>query len=516
MQAAIDSGGSRVDNARRREQEILQRLRANPLSIRDYCALADVEIQLGDQPRALLAITEAARLCPTDPALAIRAAELHNMRANWRRAIVEYERAVRLGARDAPLIAALLLSQLGGRAMSGARRSAERLRREFPDHAVAWLAIGALCKATGDLEGASRSYRRAVQLNESLSAGWFGLVELSSPDEQAAYQDRLTDLLARAREPLDRSNLEFALARVAADSGDHARAFDAYRRANTAAAAHLDLLGLWYNPEQAEEEVQALARAHLRQSPNAFAPAPAPVTPIFIVGMPRSGSTLIEQMLSNHPHIAGGGELVALSELFDQYALAQQSANGALDDAAHGALLASLREQYIERLLEAGARERFVTDKFPGNFRLLGFARQLFPQAPVLHSRRDPMATCWSIFSTNLTLHSPYHTSLRHIGHFYEQYDWLMAHWRRTMPFLDIDYARLIDDPQRTVREMLSYCGLDFDERCLKPEQNDQPVTTASAVQVRRPLYRSALNQWRNYEVWLQPLRDALSSHESS
>jgi cytochrome c-type biogenesis protein CcmH/NrfG len=504
--ARADSHHPGVETLKLREQAVLLRLRANPLSIADYRVLAEIEIQLGDQPRALLAINEAARLSPGDPALAIRAADLHNMRADWHSAALEYERALRLGLRNARLVTALLLAQLAGRAMPAARRSEERLLREFPDHAVSWLGIGAFRKATGDLPGASRAYSRAVELDESLGAAWFGLIELATPEECEAYRHRIKHVLTVASSPYERSNLAFALARIAASARDFAAAFDTYVCANKEAAAHLETLGLTYRPASIQAEIAALANA--QQYPRPAQPLePVRITPIFIVGMPRSGSTLIEQMVSNHPCVGSSGETTGLSEVYEKYS-GTEHCNA---DEEH-ALLTQLREQYVDRLREQDQPHRFVTDKFPGNFRLLGFAKRLFPEAPILHCRRDPMATCWSIYTTNLTLHAPYHTSLRHIGHFYTQYVRLMAHWRESLPLLDVDYERLIEDPSVIIQEVLSYCGLEYSEHCLHPQDNPHPVTTASAAQVRQPLYRSALQEWRYYEPWLQPLQTALSA----
>jgi tetratricopeptide (TPR) repeat protein len=478
-----------MDELKRRESEVLARLRAHPTRIADYCALADIEIQLGDQPRALLAIQEAARLSPTDPALAVRAAELHNMRADWRRAGLEYERSLRLGLRDARVLAALLLAQLSDRSVSAAKRSAARLLNEFPQAPAAWLAVAALRKATGDLSGALDAYRRTVALDDLQGAAWFGLIELLSPAQRLEHRGHLEALAFREVAPHERCNLHFALARIADGERDFERAFAAYCRANAAAAAHLQAQGLTYRAD-------LLKPPPMQAAPQSF--DAVPTVPIFIVGMPRSGSTLIEQMLSNHPDVGSAGELTALSDAYDDY--------------LGGARLADLRAGYAGRLLQLGCHRRFVTDKFPGNFRLLEFARYLFPEAPIIHCRRHPMAVGWSIFSTNLTLHAPYHTSLRHIGHFYARYEQLMTHWHRSIEFLEVDYERLLDDPASTVGAMLDHCGLERCENCLRPETNDNPVTTASAAQVRRPLYASALTHWRNYEPWLQPLREALES----
>jgi len=416
------------------------------------------------------------------------------MRANWRRAAMEYERALRLGLQDGRVLAALLLAQLSDRALPAAKRSAARLINDFPNAPTTWLAVAALRKATGDLSGAVDAYGRTVMLDELQGAAWFGLVELTPSADRAAFQGRLARLAATATSAYERCNFEFALARIAESQGDFARAFAAYSRANEAAAAHLQSQGLIYRAEPiAPAMPRSASEAVAHQAFDSI-----PVTPIFIVGMPRSGSTLIEQMLSNHPEVDSAGETTALSDAYDGY----------LEGAGPG----ELRQQYIERLLQRGCRKRFVTDKFPGNFRLLGFARTLFPEAPIIHCRREPLAVCWSIFSTNLTLHAPYHTSLRNIGHFYAAYEQLMAHWRRSIDFLDVSYEQLIENPAATVQTLLQHCKLPPDEACLHPETNSNPVTTASAAQVRRPLYLSALGHWRNYEPWLQPLREALQS----
>ena len=155
-----------------------------------------------------------------------------------------------------------------------------------------------------------------------------------------------------------------------------------------------------------------------------------------------------------------------------------------------------------------------VTNKLPGDFEILGFIRMLLPKAVIVHCRREPMATCWSLFTANFGMHSPYYNDLEHLAHYYGQYRRLMAHWSAVLQpaMIEVDYERLIDDPEPAIRALVAGCGLDWDDHCLRPHEADRPVTTASAGQVRRPINRVSLARWRPYAKQLEVLRERLDN----
>lgn len=239
--------------------------------------------------------------------------------------------------------------------------------------------------------------------------------------------------------------------------------------------------------------------------------------PVFIVGMPRSGTTLVEQILASHPDVHGAGELSYLYDIFrqlnhdagdDRDALSvhlQQLSQEQLD---------SLAQQYLEAVWQQAPRDKKrITDKMPHNFQLVGLIEQLFPCARVIHCVRDPMDTCLSIFATAFNASHPYATDLGALGHYYRHYyEPIMEHWKAvcTLPILDLHYETLIDDQETVTRQLLDFCGLDWYEGCLRFHTTQRAVSTPSKNQVRQPLYRGAIQRWRHYAHQLQPLREAL------
>jgi hypothetical protein len=218
--------------------------------------------------------------------------------------------------------------------------------------------------------------------------------------------------------------------------------------------------------------------------------------------MMRSGTTLLEQMLSSHPQVHGAGELEALPRLA---AAEMASGQGPLDAAA----LERIRSGYLDVLRRLGGGCPMVVDKLPANFRMIGLIRKAMPEARILHMRRNPVAVCWSIYKTmfsNITI--GYAHSLEDTIAYYDLYEAMMAQWRRDYPdgFLDVEYEALTRDTEPTIRAVLEYCGLPFDPACLAPQDNTRAVRTASNRQVRSGIYQGSSGKWRDFEAHLQPL----------
>ena len=229
--------------------------------------------------------------------------------------------------------------------------------------------------------------------------------------------------------------------------------------------------------------------------------------PIFILGMMRSGSTLVEQILASHPEVHGGGELVALGEIARD--ISYPDGVPGFD----GAGLANLAHIYLEKTRSLAAGASHVTDKMPGNFFFAGLIHLMFPGAPIIHTLRDPVDTCLSCFSKLFT-EEQFHTyDLGELGRYYRRYRDLMAHWRNVLPparILDVTYEDVVADLEGQVRRILDYCGLSWDARCLEFHQNRRPVRTASVAQIRQPLYSGAVGRARAYGELLAPLLAAL------
>ncbi len=232
--------------------------------------------------------------------------------------------------------------------------------------------------------------------------------------------------------------------------------------------------------------------------------------PIFILGMPRSGTTLVEQVISSHPLIAGGGEL----EFWLQRGQAWENGGPGNLAKAPTDLLADDYRAVLRRIAPNAAR---VTDKLPHNFMWLGLMHLVFPRARIIHCRRHPVDTCLSIYCTYFLRRMGFASDRGDLVWEYRQYERLMDHWRAVLPadrFLEVDYETLVADRQAATQRLIAFCGLDWDDACMHPESNQRVVTTASVWQARQPVYRSSLERWRNYQPWLGVLSELLPRDE--
>jgi tetratricopeptide (TPR) repeat protein len=235
--------------------------------------------------------------------------------------------------------------------------------------------------------------------------------------------------------------------------------------------------------------------------------------PIFVVGMPRSGTSLVEQIIASHPAMAGLGELPDLPDLADELAALHGGRIAGLA-AATAEEFGAMAKRYLAKLATAPAAALRVVDKMPINFRHVGLIAVMFPGARIIHTRRDAMDTCVSIYRQNFEYRQPYAFDLRHLGGYYNQYERLMAHWAKVVPdrIVEVAYEKLTADLSGEARRLISACGVPWDERVVRFHESGHSVATASWWQVRQPIYRSAVGGWRKFEPWLGPLRESLSA----
>lgn len=303
----------------------------------------------------------------------------------------------------------------------------------------------------------------------------------------------------------DRGLLEFELGDLAAAEGEHARAFDHYAAGNVAAGETFDADDFVRTVDRLTDY---FSRGRLDALDGAGRPDPRPV---LIVGMPRSGTSLVEQILAAHPRVAAMGERRDLFEAVRQLSGGEPGARwpGCLTETPPGAL-ADLADSYLAAM--PGDADR-VTDKMPANFLNLGLVQCLLPAARVVYCRRDPMDTGLSCFAQNFRSGGmAFARRLEHIG-LYQQGCWrLMAHWKAVLdlPMHALDYETLVREPEASVRDLLTFLGLEWHDACLRPHETARPVETASYHQVRQPIYRASVGRWRHYEARLRPLAEAL------
>jgi tetratricopeptide (TPR) repeat protein len=316
-----------------------------------------------------------------------------------------------------------------------------------------------------------------------------------------------------ATSPVDRYHLCFALGKAYEDRREYGKSFELYIRGNA-----LKRAGTNYRPEVMELNTRLQIQVC---TPELFAKhrgaGAAAEDPIFIVGLPRSGSTLIEQILASHPAVEGTQELADIPRIVVDL----RGRDAAPDDPRYPKVLEEmsdldfrrLGEKYLTdtRIYRTAGRPRFI-DKMPNNFRHVGLIHLMLPNARIIDARREPMACCFGNLKQLFAHGQEFTYSIEDIARYYRTYLELMRHWDRVLPgrVLRIQHEDVVDDLEGSVRRLLGFCGLDFDPACLEFHRTERSVRTASSEQVRQPIYREGLEQWRNYEPWLQPLRAAL------
>jgi tetratricopeptide (TPR) repeat protein len=405
-------------------------------------------------------------------------------------------------------LARTLLAEQDLSALSGLQ---PLLDERFADRPFTHLVAAHAAKAAGDADTAGRRYRRALALQPGSGEALYNLVDLGGV-EIDDVEGRHIAALAERFEPgtdaglsaPDRINILFARARLLEQAGDAEAAFDHYRSANELARATLAERGIRHDPDAAERRLEAdLANWQPDRFATPLPPSGIDLTPVFVIGLPRSGTTLVEQILASHPEVRAGGELILGPET--EHVCRRRLELGPADplpspaDPAVRAELERARERYLDGLFERGLDARWVVDKLPANARIAGFLRLLFPDAPIVHCRRDPRALAWSLYTANFAAHEPWYHDLDAMAGELQRHARRMAHWRSVLPppFTEIDYEDLVREPETRIRGLLADCGIPFDPACLRPEALERPVFTASHAQVRRPIHTGAIDRWR-------------------
>lgn len=370
---------------------------------------------------------------------------------------------------------------------------------------------GMACSALGDRSRAASHFEQAIAIDAGFGDAYRNLAELDLDEAQARdLIGRISRQLANdTLAPLHRIDMQFALGKLLDDLGQFEEAFAAFETANQ--LKHVDVR---FNAEAQGRYMDAIIEVFNAEYFEAAAShGESSEQPVFVVGMPRSGTSLVEQIAASHPRVFGAGELTFFPEHIMTLARRLES-DKSFPYCVKGKMeaIAQLAPAYLELLEQRADGAVRVTDKMPYNFLYLGVIAALFPRARVVHCRRDPMATCFSIYTRKLAGSHPYSYDLQELGAAYRAYERLMGHWRTVlpMPLLDLDYEGLIADQEGCTRELIAFLGLDWDAACLDFHRTERAVTTASQWQVRRPLYASAAEHWRHYADHLEPLREVL------
>ncbi|HEX4197569.1 MAG TPA: tetratricopeptide repeat protein [Caulobacteraceae bacterium] len=381
-----------------------------------------------------------------------------------------------------------------------------------PDLADAYNNIANVLKENGQLAEARQAYERAIELDPRQTAYYGNLADaqtFTKGDSRLAAMEALAGVPA-GLSVMAQSRLNFALAKAYDDLGRYDEAFACMSRGNRLKRGQTS-----YDEAAALALFDRIRAVFDRRLMEAATAGCGSSLPVFIVGMPRSGTTLVEQILASHPQVHGAGELSEFSRLTT--GLAGPAGEPFRYPEAAPALtpgqLRGLGEAYVEGLRRRAPAAARVTDKMPANFFFLGLIHMALPGARVVHVRRDPLDTCLSCYSKLFTAEQNFAYELGELGRYYRKYAELMDHWRETLPagvLLEVRYEEVVADTEGQARRILDHCGLDWDPRCLAFHKTERPVRTASVAQVRRPIYDSAVSRWRRYERHLRPLRKAL------
>ncbi len=383
-----------------------------------------------------------------------------------------------------------------------------------PDQALTWMSYGHALKTLGRQAEAIAAYRRSLVLDPKLGEAWWSLANLKTvrltDADVAAMAAALTT--GELSEP-DRLQLHFALGKAHEDAGRDAAAFAEYVRGNAIQRARVD-----YDARETSGQMHRtkalLSRGFFAAHAGQGCPRP---DPIFIVGLPRSGSTLIEQILASHSQVEGTQELPHIPALAARLAgRARRESEGAYPDilaALSPAEIAVLGEEYLARAQVHRKTDRpFFVDKLPNNFAHVGLIHLILPNAKIVDARRHPLGCCFSGFKQHFAAGQVFSYDLADLGRYYRDYVELMAHFDAVLPdrVQRVIYEQMVAEPEAQVRRLLDACGLPFEPGCLKFYENDRAVRTASSEQVRQPIFTDAAEHWRRFEPWLGPLKAAL------
>ena len=473
-------------------------------------------IEEGQYKEALSHLQRAAELSPKDAEIHNNLGSAYEAAGNHKEAEACLRRAIEISPGYAQAHANLALALRSQGRLEEAEDFCRQAARNGPDDPSVHLNLGKILLERGNLEEAVSFFRKTLALQPDYVDA---LYELALSRREILNDDDLTrmeDLLRKGIWNRDQQvKAHFALATMYEGRGDTNSAFAYINSGNALRRKALAEAGEGIDPTQFSDSATRIAATFSatfldkhRSTGNQSD------LPVFIVGMPRSGTTLIEQIVASHPEVHGAGELNGIENLAINLPgrLGSEDAFPECLGEMNTESIQTLAADHLAHLQRLGGPASRVTDKMPFNFRYLGFIALLFPKARVIHCRRDAMDTGLSCFQQNFTVAHPWSTDLAGIGLVLRCYENLMTHWRAVLPIpmLELDYETVIANQEQESHRMIEFLGLPWDDVCLSFHRSQRPVRTASDWQVRRPIYSTSVGRWRTYERWLHPLREAL------
>jgi len=496
------------------EEQLRVRLEQAPTDVAAIRMLAEVAARLGRDDDALALLTRCMELAPGFHAARKNLAQVLN-RGNRHAEALEQVETLLASEPAHPSylnLKAVILGRIGDYAQAIALY--EEILAQHPRHPQLWMSNGHALKTAGFQDRAIAAYRHAIAIDPACGEAWWSLANLKTVRFDAGDIAAMRAQLARGDlGDEQRLHFDFALGKALEDAGDYERSFRHYLDGN---ALRRTLVP--YSADDNAGRGRAARRVYSREF---FAAREGwgcdAQDPVFIVGMPRAGSTLVEQILSSHPAVEGTMELpeiISLARVLRRRAESPQTTSyhdilAGIDDGEARAL----GERYLERTrIHRKRGAPLFIDKMPNNFAHIGLIQLALPNAKIVDARRHPLACCLSGFKQHFARGQDFSYSLDDIGRYYRDYVELMAHFDDVLPgrVHRVIYEDMVADTESEVRRLLDYCGLPFDAACLRFFENPRAVRTASSEQVRQPIYRDGVDHWRHYEAWLEPLEAAL------
>jgi predicted Zn-dependent protease len=511
IKAAVALGENRIPEA---EALLRQHLQERPNDVAAIRMLAEVAARLARLAESEQLLARCLQLAPGFMAARRNLAIVLHKQYKEVEALAEVERLLAKDPHD-PTSRNLKAAILGG--LGRYDESIElyaQVLRDYPRHDKVWLNYGHALKTAGRLEDGVEAYRRSISLAPNSGPAYWGLANLKtfrfSTADLAAMQAQIASGKLAGD---DLEQMHFALGKALEDAGQYADSFGHYAEGNRLRSVHQPF-DAERTSGRVERSRQILTREFFAERRGWGAPD---ADPIFILGMPRAGSTLLEQILASHSAVEGTMELPDITTMARDLVLPRTRGSEAPYPAVLAELSADACRELGERYLAQTRVQRrtqrpFFIDKTPNNFTYLGLIQLILPNAKIIDARRHPLACCFSVFKQHFARGQHWSYDLADLGRYYHDYVALMSHFDNILPgrVHRVIYEQLVEDTGTEVRRLLEYCGLPFEEACLRFYENERAVRTPSSEQVRKPIFRDALEHWRHYDPWLEPLKATL------
>jgi tetratricopeptide (TPR) repeat protein len=511
----LEAAAALVENRIAPAEALLRtHLKQYPTDIAAIRMLAEVACRLGRYGDAEALLSRCLELAPSFTAARYNYASVLNRQGKAAEALAEVERVLAQDPQNPSYryLKAVVLGRIGEYAP--AIDIYAEVLAEYPNQSKSWMSYGHALKSAGRTDDSITAYRRSTELTPEFGEAWWSLANLKTFRFDAGDLAKMRAQLERTDlTEADRFHFHFAIGKALEDAGAWAEAFSHYEQGNRARRALIEY--------DANANAAHVARSKALFSRQFFAErgdfGSAIPDPIFIVGLPRSGSTLIEQILSSHSAVEGTMELpdvISIARVLGERKTRSQESKYPEVLATLGAAeFRTLGERYVEQTrIQRKTDAPFFIDKMPNNFFHVGLIHLMLPNSKIIDARRHPLGCCFSAFKQHFARGQRFSYDLIELGRYYRDYVELMDHFDQVLPgrVHRVIYERMVDDTESEIRRLLNYCGLSFEEGCLRFYENERAVRTASSEQVRQPIYREAVEHWRHFEPWLGPLKETL------